>query len=81
MRGAGRRQSVPPEAIESPRSQVGIPHGMLDLLVAQVLPDRPGVVPIVRQLEPAGVAQHVGMDRERETRLLPGPGSSAPRML
>jgi hypothetical protein len=35
---------------------------VLDILVAQVVLQRAGILAIIRQLEAAGVAQHVRMD-------------------
>ena len=47
---------------------------MLDVLVAKVVLDCPGVVPPVRQVETTGMAQHVGVDREIKVSLPPRPG-------
>lgn len=47
---------------------------MLNIPVPQVMLNRPGVVPLVRQVEAAGVAQHVGVRREIKAGRTPGPG-------
>ena len=39
---------------------------MLNVPVPEVVLDRPRIVALIRQLEPAGVPEHVGMDREAE---------------
>jgi hypothetical protein len=48
--------SVTPEILEPGRRQLGVAHSMLDVLVPEVGLQRAGVVTIVRELEPAGVA-------------------------
>src|SRR5713101_5412209 len=60
------RPLVFPESFEPARRQLGIADGVRDISVAQVLLDRPRVVPLIGQLETAGVAEHVGMNREGE---------------
>ena len=42
----------------------GVPDGVLDVLVAEVVLQGPRVVTIIGPLEPAGVAKHVRVDRE-----------------
>ena len=56
------------------RRQLGIPRSVLDILMPQVVLNCPRILSIVRQLEPAGVAQHVGMSGEIETGPPPSPG-------
>src|SRR6516164_4626025 len=56
--------SVPPKVLEPVGRHFGVPDGVLDVLVAEVVLQGPRVVAIVGQLEPTGVAKHVGMDRE-----------------
>jgi hypothetical protein len=46
---------------------------VLNVLVPQVMLDRPGIVAIIGQLEAGGMAEHVGMDREPELCLHPDP--------
>ena len=55
----------PPKILEPIRRQLGVPNRMLDVLVPEVLLQDAGVVAIVGQLEPAGVAQHVRVDGKR----------------
>ena len=56
--------SVPPKILESVGRHVGVSNGVLDVLVPEVVLQGPRVVAIVSQLEPAGMAQHVGVHRE-----------------
>ena len=49
-------QSVLPEALESARGQFGIPNGVQDLLVTEVVLDCTGIVAVVGQLEPTAMA-------------------------
>lgn len=66
--------AILPKIPEPIRRQLGVPHRVLDVLVPQVVLDRPGVVPVVRQLEPTPMPQHVRMYREVEAGLAPCPG-------
>ena len=43
---------------------VGVPNGVLNVLVPEVVLQGTRVVAIVGQLEPAGMAEHVRVDRE-----------------
>src|SRR5262245_735937 len=56
--------SVPPKVLESVGRHFGVPHGVLDVLVAEVVLQGPRVVAIIGELEPAGMAKHVRVDRE-----------------
>ena len=56
--------SVPPKILESVGRQFGVPDRALDVLVPEVVLQGPRVVAIIGQLEPAGMAKHVGVDRE-----------------
>jgi hypothetical protein len=58
----GTRSS--PKVLKPSRRQLGVAHGVLDLLVTQVGLQRPGIRPLVRQREAAGMPQHVGMGLE-----------------
>ena len=53
---------IPPKPLEPLRREFGVAHGVLDVLVPEVVLDRAGVVAVVRELVPAAVAEHVGMD-------------------
>ena len=66
------KPSVPPEPLEPLGRQFSIPHGVLDVLVPEVVLDRPGVVAVVRQFEAAAVAEHVGMDGKAHGGFFPG---------
>jgi hypothetical protein len=52
--------SVPPKVLEAVGRHFGVPDRVLDVLVLQ----GPRVVPVIGQLEPAGMAKHVRVDRE-----------------
>src|SRR5262249_55674997 len=56
--------SVPPKVLESVGRHFGVPDRVLDVLVAKVVLQGPRVVAIIGQLEPAGMAQHVWVDRK-----------------
>src|SRR5580704_12504664 len=55
-----------PEVFEPVRRQLGVAHGMLDILVAEIGLQSPRIVALVGQREAAGVTQHVGMGLEAE---------------
>src|SRR5262249_41449273 len=57
-------RSASPKVLEPVGRHFGIPDGVLNVLVAQVVLQGPRVVAIVRELEPAGMAKHVRVDRE-----------------
>ncbi len=63
-----------PESTESICCKLGIAAGVLDVPVAQIMLKRPCIVAVDRQLEAASVAQHVGMDGERQSGLSTGSG-------
>jgi hypothetical protein len=56
--------SVPPKILEAVGRHFGVPDGVLNVFVPEVMLQGPRVVTIIGQLEPAGMAKHVGMDRE-----------------
>src|SRR5262245_8899758 len=66
MRCASRPEvrSAPPKVLEPVGCHVGVPDGMLNVLVAEIVLQGTGIMAIVGELEPAGMAKHVGMDRE-----------------
>ncbi len=45
---------------------------MLNVLVSQVMLDRSSVMAVIRQLEPASMAQHMWMHRKPKSRELTG---------
>src|SRR5262249_39713489 len=61
---SGRSGSVPPKVLEPVGRQFGVPDGVLNILMPEVVLQGPRVVAIVGELEPAGMAEHVGVDRE-----------------
>ena len=44
--------SVPPEVLETVGRHLGVPDGMLDVLVPEVMLEGPRVVAVVRELKP-----------------------------
>ena len=68
--GRGRVRRVQVERLIRPKrgealgAQLGIAHGVLNILVPQVVLNRPGIVAVIGQLKARGVAEHVGMHRE-----------------
>src|SRR5262245_59555520 len=56
--------SVPPKVLEPIGCHVGVPDGVLNVLVPEVMLQGPRVVAVVGELEPTGMAKHVRVDRE-----------------
>ena len=56
--------SVPPKVLEPVGRHFGVPDRVLNVLVPEVVLQGARVVAIVGELEPAGMAKHVGVDRE-----------------
>jgi hypothetical protein len=54
-----------PKVLEAVGRHFGVPDRVLNVFVPKVVLQGSRVVAIIGQLEPAGMAQHVGMDRER----------------
>jgi hypothetical protein len=65
--------SLPPEILEPIRRQFGIADGMLDVFVAEISLECAGVMALIRQREPAGVAKHVRVRLYAKVRALGGP--------
>lgn len=61
-----RTPLIPPKILKPIRRQLGIPHRMLNVLMPQVMLNRPRILPIVRQLKPASMAKHVWVSRKIE---------------
>src|SRR6516225_3725996 len=61
---SGRSDSTPPKVLEPVGRHFGVPDGVLDVLVPEVVLQGPRVVSIVRELESTGMAKHVWVDRE-----------------
>src|SRR5215475_5613331 len=55
---------IPPKVLEPVGRHFGVPDRVLNVLVPEVVLQGARVVTIVGQLEPAGVAKHVRVDRE-----------------
>jgi hypothetical protein len=64
--------SVFPEAVEPRTRQFRITDGVLNVSVAEIVLQRASVLPIVRELEAASMAQHVRMNRESRESLFGG---------
>jgi hypothetical protein len=58
-------ESVVPETVESVRCQLSIANGVLDVSMTQIMLNRTGIHALVRQVKPARMTQHMGMDRKR----------------
>src|SRR6516165_4236820 len=56
--------SAPPKVLEAVGCHVGVPNGVLDVLVPEVVLEGARVVAVIRELEPTGVAKHVRVDRK-----------------
>jgi hypothetical protein len=52
---------IPPKILKPPRRQRRVASRVLDIAVPQVGLQRPRIDPVVGQLEPAGVPEHVGV--------------------
>jgi hypothetical protein len=68
-----RVDSISPEVLEPRGRQFGVADRVLDVLVAEVSLQGPGIVALVRQGEPARMTEHVGMCLEPEPSLHPCP--------
>jgi hypothetical protein len=55
-----------PEVLEAGRRQLGVAHCVLDVAVAQIGLQRPGIDAVIGELEAACVPQHVRMHWETE---------------
>ena len=55
---------APPKVLEPVGRHFGVPHGVLDVLVAEVVLQCPCIVAIGGEFEPTGMAKHVRMDGE-----------------
>ena len=72
-RGKGHDQykrfhSSAPEILEPRRTELGVAHRVLDVLVAHPGLDRPCVMTGIRQGVAASVPEHMGVDREWHAR-------------
>lgn len=62
------------ETLEPRGIELGVDHGMLNVLVSHICLDRAGIRPVVGELIAFSVAKHMGMDREFESGELAGTG-------
>ncbi len=62
--GGAAVDPLSPQPLESPGIRLGVAHRVLDLLVAHVVLNQSGVVPLVHQIVAARVFEHMGMDRK-----------------
>ena len=51
-----------PEVFKPPRRHFGVPDRVLDILMAKVVLQAPGVMTIVGELEASRVPEHMGMN-------------------
>ena len=58
------RSSVPPKVLEPVGRHFGVSDGVLNVPVPEVVLEGARVVAIICELEPTGMAKHVGMGRE-----------------
>lgn len=65
--------SLSPKLLEPARRKLGVPNGMLNVLVAEIGWQRPRVVTVIRQLIAASVAQHVRVRLETKPGLYARP--------
>src|SRR5262245_4400952 len=56
--------SVLPEVPEAIWRQLGVTHGVLDVLMPEVVLEGARIDALVRELEPGGMAKHMRMNRE-----------------
>ena len=63
-----RGRSIPPEILEAARRRLGVAHRVLDVAVPEVRLQRAGIDAVIGQLEAAGVAQHVRMHFDAQSR-------------
>ena len=73
-----RSSLVLPEPLEPIRGQLRVPCRVLNIPVPEVVLNRPRVVPVIGELVPAGVTQHVGMNRKAQPSLLTRPRHELP---
>jgi hypothetical protein len=67
-----------PKPLEAIGRQLGVEHRVLDVAMPEIVLDGTGIVTIIGELEPAGMAQHMGMHRKGEGGELAGAGEYSP---
>ena len=70
--------SLLPKPLEAVGRQLGVEHRVLDVAVPEIVLDSAGIVAVVGELEPTGMAQHMGMHREGEGGELASTGEYSP---
>jgi len=60
-----KTNSLSPEVFEPVRAQLGVSHRVLDILVAEIMLQRAGIVAVIGKFIAAGMSQHVWMDGKR----------------
>src|SRR5215207_1141012 len=60
------RLKSPPKPLKPPRGRVRVLHCVRDVSVPEIILDEPRVEPLVSEVEPRRVAQHVRVDAEGE---------------
>ncbi len=70
---ATKNQLILPEPIEAVGAKLGISHRVHDIAVTQEVLQRAGIDAVIGELEAAGMAQHVRMNREGQFGQLPSP--------
>ena len=58
--------SAPPEILEPIGRKLRVSHRMLNILVPEICLQRPGIVALVGEGEPAGMSEHVWVRQEAE---------------
>src|SRR5262245_42600620 len=66
-------KSIPPKVPKPVGRKLGVPNGVLDVLMPEVVLQGACVMPVVGEFEPAGMAEHVRMHAERHPGALPEP--------
>ena len=72
-----RVESVFPEALKSVRRQSRVTDGRIDRLVPEIMLDRPRVLAVIGKLVPAGMTQHVAVNKKWEASRLASPRDHA----
>ena len=72
------RRLILPEALEPIRAQLCVSDRVGDVLVSEVMLNRSRVLPVVRQLKPSRVPEHVWVDRKTQIGRFPGSRDDLP---
>lgn len=55
-----------PKTFKPTRANLGVRHGILDILVSKIILDASGILAIIGQLKPARMSQYVLVNREAQ---------------